>query len=420
MFEAVVVIVVAVTVLALWAVFQTKPKDQGAERGDPWAGAKGVTPKMTTTPRGFTRLDMGPVRLAAAGHQLSAAGDDFHDAPKQIENLNMELRIAYRNAAGEDSVRAVIVERAYGDLPTRLTHVRGMDTQSDERRTFRLNRVVALQDPVSGELLDEDIGTLIWREAVAVSGLSPLDLDAYFGEMPISGRGRIAFRGNDDEVQVYEVELRNVYRSGYNGVTLRGDARRRPEDNPGRRGWGGSKAFPLKAIEGFHDLDAGTDIDDVLAWVKAKTVGVEPVDDRPPPERTPDRVAPAPKEVEIPHLGVTVKASRPVFADSADLAFGLIYRKRNGRATVDARYLVYPVEVGFDEDGRLDYLGGASRVWDGEYRGPLDRERKFDDPAKFVMAFDLETGAEFGPGELKAWLAARAERDGVSIYGINT
>ncbi len=270
MIEVFVVIVVAVSALAVWAGLRAGRGEAGeALAGGQRSGTPAVAPRMTTTPRGFPRVDMGPVRLAAAGHRLAVSGDDFRDAPKQIENLNMELRIAYRNAAGDDSVRAVIVERAYGPSPARLTHVRGLDTKSDERRTFRLDRIVAAHDPAADELLNEDIGRLIWGEALAVSGVHPMDVDARGQVATLSGSARIRFANYDGKDLVFLAELHGAEYSSY-GWLLVGRARRTKEDNPGHRAWSGEKRFAFDRIREFVDMDTGEVVEDVRSWARER------------------------------------------------------------------------------------------------------------------------------------------------------
>lgn len=87
---------------------------------------------------------MLPTTTLEADGEVGADDDDLPFALKLADNLGARVRVLYLNEAGELSDREIVIDGLYGDSLDRPRYMRGLDSKSGERRTFRTDRVLAV------------------------------------------------------------------------------------------------------------------------------------------------------------------------------------------------------------------------------------------------------------------------------------
>jgi hypothetical protein len=101
----------------------------------------------------------------------------------------------------------------------------------------------------------------------------------------------------------------------------------------------------------------------------------------------------------------------------APTAFGMIYKRKVGRSgSREERYAIYPMQVNFGPFGVVHYVAGGS-ITEAALGGVLNWERDFDEPERFVLFYDRETGEEIE--FFRDWITDRAAASRTRIFGVN-
>lgn len=94
--------------------------------------------------------------LAERGDALGHDEGDERRGLKLADDLALPIHFRYVNADGKASERAVMIDGVYGDSLDAPRFIRGLDSNSREVRTFRVDRIVSVNDGNRG--LTDDVG----------------------------------------------------------------------------------------------------------------------------------------------------------------------------------------------------------------------------------------------------------------------
>ena len=125
------------------------------------------------TPAGFYRIRRGQLRWRGDGRRMPARDpDEPNTEPMQFDQLWAFLAFEYTNADGGRSERGLLIKSGFGPDRDWIEYVYGLDSQSNEGRTFLLDRMDRVRTWADREPLDmhpADVVTWCLDEAIATS-----------------------------------------------------------------------------------------------------------------------------------------------------------------------------------------------------------------------------------------------------------
>lgn len=200
---------------------------------------------------------------------------DSRYGPVLATGLSFDCVLEYENAAGELSRRTITVNRLHGaarGMPPTLDvdYVRGFCHERRALRCFRSDRILALADPETGEVVTNPEAWLCTQ-----AGLTALDATPHFPRPSIlrvsPTPAMCLWQRTPGKVEVFGVEIDEVQLRGGAPVGFRGRAERRPDG--GASLWRGDKTFDLDLSDGDGVLSLEfdgflmEDMDEIAAWL---------------------------------------------------------------------------------------------------------------------------------------------------------
>jgi len=205
---------------------------------------------------------------------------DARYGPVLADHLRIMVTIEYESADGETTQREIRVEKLHGRVLANppafdLDYIRAWCYERDAFRTFRTDRIRALIDPLTGEIVPDPEHWLC-RSARLTEIASAEHVARFTGaeSTPVAElRVTLLWQRAPGLTESYVADIDEVHRRAGRIVGFRARAQRIP--TPTAQRWQGDKTFDLDVTDGDgilaleFDSILYEDPDEIAAWLDA-------------------------------------------------------------------------------------------------------------------------------------------------------